>query len=212
MRAWEQAERETGHFMPPGFFVSIIGQNEATFREKLSVVMPPDCDIDAFVRRANGIYKGLLKNGEVPLKPGLGNLLEWLRARSIPLAVATSTQRALAEIKLRHAQIRHHFVEMVCGDEVTAGKPHPMPFALAAERLGVAPAHALAVEDSANGIRSATAAGIPTAHIPDIAPVAPEVRALCWRILPDLEALRAILAERVETPDKARSKRLSAAP
>lgn len=204
MRAWEQAERETGHFMPPGFFVSIIGQNEATFREKLSGVMSPDCDVDAFVRRANRIYQGFLENEQVPLKHGLRGLLEWLRGEGIPLAVATSTQRVLADIKLRHAEIRHYFAEIVCGDEVSAGKPHPMAFAQAAKRLGVAPSMALAVEDSANGIRSATAAGIPTAHIPDIAPVPPEVRALCWRVLPDLEDLQALLARNAE-PGKRRT-------
>lgn len=197
MRAWEQAERETGHFMPRGFFVSIIGQNEATFREKLSQVMAPDCDVDAFVRRANRIYREFLESETVPLKPGLRNLLDWLQAQAIPMAVATSTQRALAEIKLHHAGIREHFTEMVCGDEVSSGKPHPMPFLRAAESLGLAPASALAVEDSANGIRSAAAAGIPTAHIPDIAPVPSEVRALCWQILPDLEALRVVLAGRL---------------
>ena len=50
-------------------------------------------------------------------------------------------------------------------DDVSHGKPHPEPYTMAAERLGVAPVRLLAVEDSESGVASARAAGLRTAAI-----------------------------------------------
>jgi beta-phosphoglucomutase-like phosphatase (HAD superfamily) len=50
-------------------------------------------------------------------------------------------------------------------DDVSNGKPHPEPYAMAAVRLGIAPTHLLAVEDSVSGIASARSAALPTAAI-----------------------------------------------
>ena len=51
---------------------------------------------------------------------------------------------------------------------VTHGKPAPDIYLLAAERMGLEPAHCLALEDSPNGIRSAFAAGVNPVVIPDL--------------------------------------------
>jgi HAD superfamily hydrolase (TIGR01509 family) len=59
------------------------------------------------------------------------------------------------------------FGTVVTGDDVARGKPAPDPYLLAAHRLGLAPAHCLAVEDSASGIRSARAAGMTVLAIPN---------------------------------------------
>ena len=97
-------------------------------------------------------------------------------------------KRRSPEIKLSPCGIRWHFHGNGLGDQGSAsGNQHPMPFLRAAESLGLAPASALAVGSSANmaALFRPSAAGIPTAHIPGIAPVPPDVRALCWQILPD---------------------------
>ena len=57
---------------------------------------------------------------------------------------------------------------MVTGDIVTHGKPHPEPYLTAAAQLGVHPAACIAIEDSPTGVRSATAAGVPTLAVPHI--------------------------------------------
>ena len=54
------------------------------------------------------------------------------------------------------------------GDEVTRGKPHPEPYLLAAERLGVDPRHCVAIEDSPTGVRSALAAGCRVLGVPHV--------------------------------------------
>ena len=79
-----------------------------------------------------------------------------------------------------------------------AGKPEPDPFLRAAERLGVEPRSCLALEDSYNGVRSASAAGMMTVMVPDLLEPTDEMRALCTVVVGDLhEARRLILAARV---------------
>ena len=65
------------------------------------------------------------------------------------------------------------FADVVTGDEVGRGKPHPEPYLLAARLIGADPAACVALEDSPTGVRSATAAGVPTIAIPHIVPVPP---------------------------------------
>ncbi|WP_205886933.1 HAD family hydrolase, partial [Escherichia coli] len=104
----------------------------------------------------------------IPHKDGVIALLEWLKARSIPVAVATSTQKEVALIKLQLAGLDHYFANITTGCEVTQGKPHPEIYLLAAERLGVEPQQCLAFEDSNNGIKAAMAAQMHAFPIPDL--------------------------------------------
>jgi HAD superfamily hydrolase (TIGR01509 family) len=123
----------------------------------------------------------------VPYKAGLIDLLNLLKPRQIPKAVATSTRRAGALRLLDKVGILEHFDVVVGGDEVTKGKPHPEIFLTAAERLQVEPAACLVFEDSPAGIRAAHAAGMIPVLVPDLISPPDDVRALAFRILESLE-------------------------
>jgi beta-phosphoglucomutase-like phosphatase (HAD superfamily) len=74
-----------------------------------------------------------------------------------------------------------------------AGKPAPDPFLKAAERLGVEPRLCLALEDSHNGIRSASSAGMMTIMIPDLLEPTDEIRELCTFVVRDLLDVRRLI-------------------
>jgi beta-phosphoglucomutase-like phosphatase (HAD superfamily) len=57
------------------------------------------------------------------------------------------------------------FSTVITGQDIISGKPHPEPYLKTAEKLGVAPANALVIEDSLNGVRSGKAAGCPVIAI-----------------------------------------------
>ena len=76
---------------------------------------------------------------------------------------------------LRLGDIRPYFSFIVGGDQVSHSKPHPEIFLTACSAGGVAPEHALVLEDSENGILAADAAGIPVICIPDMKYPAPEI-------------------------------------
>jgi HAD superfamily hydrolase (TIGR01509 family) len=95
--------------------------------------------------------------------PGARVLLDLLDRRALPWAVVTSADRRLARERLGAAAIDPPL--LVTFDDVTAGKPDPESYLLAARRLGVAPARCLVVEDSEAGLAAGRAAGMVTAAL-----------------------------------------------
>jgi HAD superfamily hydrolase (TIGR01509 family) len=85
-----------------------------------------------------------------------------LRARGIPVGVASSSPRERLHRTLGRAGLLEDFDVTVAGDEVTNGKPAPDMFLLAAERLGVAPEQCIVIEDSPPGVQAGVAAGMIT--------------------------------------------------
>ena len=103
----------------------------------------------------------------VPWRPGARALLDEAVAVGVPNALVTMSWQPLARA-VADALPGSPFAVLVTGDEVTHGKPHPEPYLRAAELLGVAPRDCVALEDSPTGVRSATAAGVPTVAIPHV--------------------------------------------
>ena len=84
-----------------------------------------------------------------------------------PLAVASSSNRPLIDLVLEEMGVAELFRATVSSEEVPRGKPAPDVYAEAARRLGIPPEHVAAAEDSANGIRSAKAAGMLVVAVPN---------------------------------------------
>lgn len=107
---------------------------------------------------------------EVPWRPGARELLAEAVQRGVPNALVTMSWNSLAAV-LVGALPPDTFAQVVTGDAVDHGKPHPEPYLLAARRLGVPPQDCVAIEDSPTGVRSAVAAGVPTLAVPHIVSV-----------------------------------------
>lgn len=107
------------------------------------------------------------KNG-LPAKKGLHELLDVLAKKNIPMAVATSSSHEYAKNNLQREGIEAYFSAVITGSMVSEAKPSPEIYKKACQALKVSPAHALALEDSYNGIRSAYGAGMITVMIPDL--------------------------------------------
>jgi HAD superfamily hydrolase (TIGR01509 family) len=105
---------------------------------------------------------------ELPLLPGAKEAVR-RAAAAFPLALASSSNRALFEEALELADISDCFSATVSSEEVERGKPAPDVYLEAARRLGVDPTRCAAVEDSHAGIRSAKSAGMRVVAIPNAA-------------------------------------------
>jgi HAD superfamily hydrolase (TIGR01509 family) len=101
----------------------------------------------------------------LPLIAGAVDAVRRLAARW-PLGLASSSNREIIDLVLQEAQITACFAATVSSEEVGRGKPAPDVYLEAVRRLGMAPARCCAVEDSANGIRAAAAAGMRVVAIP----------------------------------------------
>jgi HAD superfamily hydrolase (TIGR01509 family) len=109
--------------------------------------------------------------GRVIVRPGARELLAEVAAAGVAHALVTSSEREFTEAVLASTGLR--FPVVVTGDDVTAHKPDPQPYLLAARLLGVDPARCVALEDSPNGVASATAAGCRVIAVPSLLPIQP---------------------------------------
>jgi HAD superfamily hydrolase (TIGR01509 family) len=111
-----------------------------------------------------------------------------------PLGLASSSNRPLIDLALELLGVADLFRVTVSSEEVERGKPAPDVYLEAARRLGVSPERVAAIEDSANGIRSAKAAGMPVLAIPnphypppdDALEQADAVLDSLWELTPDV--------------------------
>jgi HAD superfamily hydrolase (TIGR01509 family) len=109
---------------------------------------------------------------QVPWRPGAVELLASLRTAAVPCVLVTMSYRRFVEPVLA-ALPPDSFADLVTGDAVTHGKPHPEPYLRAAAEVGLPPERCLAIEDSDTGARSAEAAGCTVLVVPNHVPVAP---------------------------------------
>ncbi len=131
----------------------------------------------------------------VPLRPGLFELLDALRARNCKMAVASSTDSARVLHNLETAGVRGYFSAVIGGDQVTHSKPEPEIFLKAAAALDTPPGLCMVLEDSYNGVRAGAAAGCFTVMVPDMDPPTPEMERLAWAIVPGLTDVARLLEQ-----------------
>ena len=114
---------------------------------------------------------------EVPWRPGARELLGSVRGSGIDTALVTMSWKRFSD-EVVNCLPSGSFTVSVTGDEVLQGKPHPEPYLLAAERLGVRADECVAIEDSPTGVRSALAAGCRVIGVPHVVDVPAELATL----------------------------------
>jgi HAD superfamily hydrolase (TIGR01509 family) len=118
----------------------------------------------------------------IPWRPGARELLLELKKRGIKTALVTMSMKRMAESVVNQIPFEA-FDVIVAGDMVVNGKPHPEPYLLAAQLLGVAPEDCVAFEDSNTGLTSAEAAGTKAIGITNIVPIPPKPGRIIWPTL-----------------------------
>ncbi len=138
-------------------------------------------DVSAYERRRLGrllpdihaektrFYSAFVADGAVPLREGVAPLLNEALAAGCKLAIASTTTAINIDALLQSTLGpcgQGMFTAIACGDQVRAKKPAPDVYQLALRGLNVLPEHAIAFEDSPNGLRAAAAAGLRTVVTP----------------------------------------------
>jgi HAD superfamily hydrolase (TIGR01509 family) len=175
--AREALARERGGRWHEGAQQDMMGMSSVEWSRYMHDVIglkdPPEEISAEVVRRLEATYRE-----ELPLIDGATEAVTRLAGRW-PLAVASSSNRPIIDLVLGLSGLDRFFHATVSSEEVTRGKPAPDVYLEAARRLGTDPERSAAVEDSRNGILSASAAGMRVVAIPNT------------RFPPDEEALAA---------------------
>ncbi len=167
-----------------------IGRNNTDVKEILFDYYGKKFAYDKFSADASVYFKQYIEENGMPMKPGVRELLEYLKQEGFAIGLASSTKYASVVSHLERAGILEYFSQIVGGDMVEHSKPQPDIYLIACEKLGVNPKETYAVEDSYNGIRAAYRAGMKPVMVPDMLAPDEEMRSLSLFICKDLVKLK----------------------
>ncbi|WP_026522272.1 HAD family hydrolase [Butyrivibrio sp. VCB2001] len=159
-------------------FLACTGVNDKETKEIMLRRFGEDFPYDEYSKEASVIFHEKYDGGKLPMKIGVKEILTFLKDSGKKIALASSTRRPVVEAELRDAGVLEFFDELVTGDVVKRSKPDPEIYLLACEKIGVAPERCYAIEDSYNGVRSASGGGLKAIMVPDLLPANDEMKKL----------------------------------
>lgn len=169
------------------FLISLMGMNYKSMKKAMIETLGPTFDYDAMMKEYQEYRKMYEIDNPPAIKPGLFELLAYLKKEEIKTAIATSTyhNRALEVLKISGLDA-NLFDYLKSGDEVQNGKPDPEIFEAVLKHFNVSYQEAIIFEDSQNGLLAALAAKIPCVIVPDIAKIAPDILTQAYAVIKDL--------------------------
>lgn len=192
---WEELAKEYNLANMEELMVKCIGLNDKATYQCFKDMYGEDVDYEFYKGIVSKRYHEKYDGGRLPMKPGVNELLSFLKENGIKTALASSTNVRTVTNQLKDAGVLQFFDVVVGGDMVTRSKPDPEIFLHAAEMLGIDPKDAFIIEDSFNGIRAAHAAGAKPVMVPDLIQPDDEIKALYHKNCRDLLEVRDYFSE-----------------
>ena len=166
LESWAEIYREHGHDIPMEEWNALLGSARGFDPgEHLAALVGEGFDLDAARTRRMARRDELI--GALDVMAGVREYIEEARRLSFRLGVASSSTRRWVVGHLERLGIHEHWDVVRCREDVAATKPAPDLYVATLEALGVAPAEAIAFEDSPNGIAAAKAAGMWCVAVPN---------------------------------------------
>lgn len=179
VEAWNMVGAECGICMDEDFLSTIRGMNIRDAAEQFNAVFGDRLDFISFRQKKQECFEQILRERGVPVKPGLLELLTFLRENGYKTALATASTKDYTQYNLKATGTEQYFDYMITGDMVVHAKPDPEVFIKSAEALGELPEHCMVLEDSINGVEAGISGGFFTVMVPDITKPDEE---LCGRV------------------------------
>jgi HAD superfamily hydrolase (TIGR01509 family) len=166
--AWRATWEEYGHELALDEWVQCIGTNDADGWHPLTELgrrVGEGFDPDEANRRRQARHHPVIRALDTPL-PGVAELLAEARHAGLRTAIASSSGDDWVPVLLAQLDLAHHFEHLSLFDGTCPAKPAPDLYLRACAALEVAPAEAIAIEDSPNGVAAAKAAGLWCVAVP----------------------------------------------
>src|SRR5215211_5511162 len=158
--AWREILAAESFELAHGQFVATFGQrNDTILRDWLGAELSIG-EIDRIGQAKEARYRALVQAGGITLVPGVERWLRRLQADGWRQAIASAAPRANVEAIVAALDIEAYFDAISSAEDVQRGKPDPQVFLVAAERVGVAPARCVVIEDAPAGLLGAQRGGM----------------------------------------------------
>ncbi|GAA4021865.1 HAD family hydrolase [Hymenobacter glaciei] len=142
-------------------YATFLGKSTRNVFQLLKQKYALTADVEDMVMRKRELFnKAFDEDAGLNLLPGVHNLIEDLRRNNVQLAVASSASKGTIARVFDRFGLRPYFAHLVSGEDFAESKPHPAIFLRAAELAETPVAECIVIEDAANGIAAAKAAGI----------------------------------------------------
>ncbi len=157
-QAWQELFQSVGKGFADADFRRTFGlRNDAILTDILGELA--SAEVERLAQRKEGLYRDKVA-GRVAAIPGAIDLLRRLQQRGRKIAIVSSTPRENVRVVLRSLGLEGVFETVVAEEDAPKGKPDPQGFLVAAEKLGVAAAECVVIEDAPGGVEAAKRAGM----------------------------------------------------
>lgn len=167
-RFWAEAAHALGYPMTYEQALGMRSLNGDAGQRKLESYFGPGVSRKVMRDKRVELMDAFVAEHGVEAKPGVLQLVDYLKAQGIRVAIATSSPLARAKKYLDGLGLTEKFDCICSGHDVAHGKPEPDIYLHAAACLGLKPENCLAIEDSPAGIESAYRAGCMPVLVPDL--------------------------------------------
>lgn len=191
--AWQQAATEAGFDFTREHALMLRSCDAQMACAMMQDIFGKEFDYYSIRERRRELVKERLEQYGLERKPGIDEILAFLKEKGIKTAVATATPLALAREHLNKIGVYEQFDQVVSAKQVTQGKPAPDIYLYACKQIGELPENCIAVEDSPNGVRSAYAAGCMPVMVPDLTQPDEEIGKLLYGCVKSLYSLKDIV-------------------
>ncbi len=159
LKSWQAAFQRRGVNFSEEDFRRHFGQrNDIIIRDALGQDAPQS-EMDAISREKEDDFRNMIRQ-DIKALPGAIELIESLVKDKFKLALVSSAPRKNIRLLLTGLNINGYFNIVICGEDVTEGKPSPQGFLLAAQKLEVEPENCIIIEDAVAGVTAAKRAGM----------------------------------------------------
>ncbi len=188
--AWPQAFEEAGYKMTDDQYLFIRSLGRPFVQETLKKFSgDSNFDYEKMVQIRNVYLNRLIEQNGLQTKKGAEELLSFLKANGILTCIATASPEAKARNFLQRTGLLQYFDRIVSARDMKEGKPSPDVYLFAVNQIGLKAEECLAVEDSPNGVLSASRAGLDVIMIPDQAPCDGDTKKIITAEMQDLSQI-----------------------
>lgn len=167
VRFWREGAQACGYPMTHDQALGMRSLNSQAGEARLKGYFGPECDYHAVREMRKKLMNAFIEREGVEAKPGIRELLAYLKEQHIATAIVTASPPERALEHLTRVGLADGFDRILSCTMVKRGKPEPDVYLFAAAEMGVSPAQCITLEDSPNGLLSASRAGCHPVMIPD---------------------------------------------
>jgi HAD superfamily hydrolase (TIGR01509 family) len=159
-KSWNILAKEINLPLPDAHFKKGFGKRNSVIIPEILGWSQEKAKIEQWGKRKEEIYRELGEKSGIQIIDGIHDFLKEMKLNNISAVIGTSTDRENIELAFGQLGIENFFLDAICAEDVSQGKPHPEVFLKGADLLGLPPEQCVVFEDSLHGIEAATRGGM----------------------------------------------------